>query len=245
MSTPFSDSWQGVAAEHVDHYRRVTPEQRTRLEGLAQVIVHEKRWEGCDGLEVTETMRVTIAVQMAVMLLGLDDYYFDRVSTILLYPHTIVRKTLATDVGIVEQSVPVAGEAWHDGTVTFSWPDVRRDLGASYATSNVVIHEMAHQIDRIDGEIGGTPPLSNARLRRRWAQVSRREYSRICRAVARGEPHLWDPYAATNAAEFFAVASETYFRQPHEFAAFHHELFELFVLLYVVDPRPWFDDRTA
>jgi len=44
-------------------------------------------------------------------------------------------------------------------------------------------------------------------------------------------------YAATNPAEFFAVATEMFFERPGDLSQRHLELFETLVALYNLDPR--------
>jgi Mlc titration factor MtfA (ptsG expression regulator) len=49
-----------------------------------------------------------------------------------------------------------------------------------------------------------------------------------------------DPYGASSPAEFFAVATESFFEQPHALAARHPELYAEFQRYFRVDPRDWF-----
>jgi Mlc titration factor MtfA (ptsG expression regulator) len=48
-----------------------------------------------------------------------------------------------------------------------------------------------------------------------------------------------DHYGATNPAEFFAVATETFFERPGQMAKHHEELFEILKSYYRIDPREW------
>ena len=47
----------------------------------------ERRFVGCKGLAMTDEIKVTIAAQAALLLLGEEGYYFDRVTSILIYPY--------------------------------------------------------------------------------------------------------------------------------------------------------------
>ena len=53
-----------------------------------------------------------------------------------------------------------------------------------------------------------------------------------------------DHYGATNPAEFFAVATETFFERPRRMAEHHTELFEALRSYYRVDPREWQAEAT-
>ena len=52
------------------------------------------------------------------------------------------------------------------------------------------------------------------------------------------EPFL-DPYGATHPAEFFAVASETFFEEPYDLVEEHPELYEELAKFYGLDPASW------
>jgi len=54
--------------------------------------------------------------------------------------------------------------------------------------------------------------------------------------TAADRPTLLDKYGATNPAEFFAVATEYFFEQPHRLKEKHPELYEELRLFYRQDP---------
>ena len=54
-----------------------------------------------------------------------------------------------------------------------------------------------------------------------------------------------DPYAATNPAEFFAVASETFFVQPQPLAAAYPDVYRLLVAYYRQEPLQHSLDQSA
>lgn len=240
LESRYTNRQLAFARRNVDHFRRLSPTQASKLQGIATVLLHEKRWEGCDGLAVTEEMRITIATQAAIMLLQLTDYYFDRVRTMLVYPQTIRRDARYKIGGPGTGERHVIGEAWHEGAVVLSWPAVLQDCRDPDAIGNVVLHEMAHQIDRIDGEMAGSPPMPTRDAAERWERVAGREFEQLRAAADDGQPHLLDTYGAESRAEFFAVATETFYREPHAFATYLGELYNLLMELYQVDPRQWF-----
>ena len=108
---------------------------------------------------------------------------------------------------------------------------------------NLVVHEFAHALDGLDGEMGGNVMFDDAETSDRWARVVEYEFSRLCEAKDNLTRTLLDHYGATNKAEFFAVSSETFFEQPYLLCAEHSELFELLVKYYKLDPRNWQPNR--
>ena len=195
-------------------------------------MVGERRWEGFDGLQVTEEMELTIAGRASLMLLGARDYYFQSVTTILVCPAQIER----SHNGHFSRAV---GEAWPSGGLLLSWPEILTD--GRGCGRNVVIHEFAHHLDGLDGEMGGSIPFPDRADEQRWHDVANREYERLVDNARQGTPTLLDKYGATNPAEFFAVASECFFERPWEMQRRHSELFELMQTFYHVNPREWYE----
>ena len=233
LAQPIPESW----ALHLNRNVRLTwdlpPAEMERLRKLSQVFVAEKHWEGCEGLDVTEEMKVTVAAQACLMLLGVEGFYFDNVSTVLIYPRTIVRNS--TDGSPMHR----AGEAWQGGPIVLAWDSTLRGGRNEDDGKNVVIHEFAHALDGLDGEMGGNIVFDDEETASNWQQLVKVEFSELCQAKDQGRRTLLDHYGATNPAEFFAVASETFFEQPHELRDEHTELFRMLKLYFKVDPTQW------
>src|SRR5262249_38046228 len=160
------------------------------------------------------------AAQACLLLLGLEHDYFDRVLSILVYPNAYSVPARPSSMMTVD---PVfageshrLGEAWYRGPVVLSWADVLRDSQHPGRGTNLVWHEFAHQLDMLDREVDGTPPLENAAQYRRWTQVMSEEFERLRTAARKRLPTLLDPYGASSEGEFFAVATECFFDRPVE-----------------------------
>jgi len=82
---------------------------------------------------------------------------------------------------------------------------------------NVVFHEFAHKLDIYEGPVDGTPPLPDHALGA-WADACTAAFQALRKEVDRGKQTFLDDYAATNEAEFFAVATETYFTRNADLA---------------------------
>ena len=72
-----------------------------------------------------------------------------------------------------------------------------------------------------------------------WARVLGNEYKRLRGRVARHRRTLLDGYGATAPAEFFAVATETFFEKGSQMQRKHPELYEELKSYYGVDPAAW------
>jgi Mlc titration factor MtfA (ptsG expression regulator) len=227
-----------IIRENVRYYKLLPPEDRKELEGLTQVFLDEKRYEGCGGLNLTDEIRVTIAAQACVLLLHREPRMFPHVEVILVYPTAYlapVRRHIGD--GIVAEGPEVrAGESWYRGSVVLSWEDVTRDLKGQDPGHNVVLHEFAHQLDYESGMADGTPLMEDPSLYMDWIRVFEDEYENLVEEVEQGFPTFLGEYAAVSPAEFFAVATECFFEIPKGMKRRHPELYELLTRFYQQDP---------
>jgi Mlc titration factor MtfA (ptsG expression regulator) len=241
LETPFPAEWDAYIARNVAITHRLGVAERMKLRELVQIFLTEKHFEGCGGLELTDEMKVTIAAQACVLLLGRDDpSLYDDVGSILVYPS--VMRSPPRKLGVFEQprapigaGVALQGEAIMGGPVILAW-DVALAGGREEAHGNVVFHELAHKIDMANGAVDGAPPLPNRARIRRWSAVFSAAYDRLQRDLAAGWPTVIDPYGATNEAEFFAVATETFFTRPAELRAAEPALYAELAAFYAIEP---------
>lgn len=232
--------YRAILERRVPLYRRLPPDRRRSLEGLVNVFLDEKRFTGCDGLAVTDEMRVTIAGNACLLLLGRGRYTFPGFSSILVYPHSFVAPQTEYD-GLVEISGHSvrAGESWHRGPVVLAWAEIDEDLNHPDGDQNVILHEFAHKLDEENESVDGLPVLRDPAHQREWAGVLTAEYEALRRRARRDQDSFLDPYGAESPAEFFAVITETFFQVP---AAMREELPEVYDQLkrfYGLDPAGW------
>jgi Mlc titration factor MtfA (ptsG expression regulator) len=236
-SDPIPDAWPGIVDANVPLARRLSPDERQRLLRLVQLFLAEKHFEGCGGLTVSEEMKVTIAAEACLLLLHLEGPCYPALRTVLVYPRGFVPKLVhSPQTGeIAETPAPLIGESWQDGVVVVSWDDVVRGARNPLDGENVVLHEFAHQLDEEDGAGDGAPVLPGSALRT-WGRVLSDEYERLRQDAAADRRTVLDPYGAKNKAEFFAVATETFFEQPVQLERDHPELYAQLKQFYGQDP---------
>lgn len=239
---PFPESWRRHLERNVPYYGMLPPADREELEKQIQVFIAEKNFEGCGGLELTDEIKVTIAAQACMLTLHLDADYYPKLLSILVYPSTFVpvRPSLRPywqDSG--SETVPTLGESWTSGIVVLSWNSVLGGAANVDDGHNVVFHEFAHQLDQETGEADGVPILGARSSYRTWARVLQEHFDAHAAAAEKGARTVLDHYGATNAAEFFAVATEAFFEKPAQMKARHPELYEELRKYYGQDPAGW------
>jgi Mlc titration factor MtfA (ptsG expression regulator) len=226
------------------HFGYLDADEQQRLCRLIQLFVADKHWEGCNGLVLTDEIKVTIAGQACLLVLGLVEHVerpqlYANVETILVYPSTFIPRRPEASIfaipGIERPLLPHIGEAHRRGPLILTWDAVRRSGRHPELGHNVVYHEFAHGLDMLDGAADGVPPLAGKAEYERWNRVCKAEYQRLRELSDAGREGVLDPYGSTDEAEFFAVVTEAFFDAPLELAEEHPALYELLFEFYRQD----------
>ena len=222
---PIAESpWQD-ALRRCAPARRLGASDQAMLRVLATLFLEGKSLEPVQGLDLDDADRVLLATHACVPILKLGLDWYDGWHSVIVYPDAFIPRRERTDAaGVVHRTdAALTGEAWGRGPVILSLADV---LNAGKKPGhNVVIHEMAHKLDMLNGDANGFPPLHRRMDRRLWTQVFSSAWDRLHDDQREGLSLPIDPYALETPAEFFAVASEQFFEAP---AALHRHLPEVY-----------------
>jgi Mlc titration factor MtfA (ptsG expression regulator) len=236
---PFPGDWLATIKRNVAFFHRLSARDQAELLGHVQVFLAEKRFEGCDGFEITDEVRVIIATQACLLLLHRKTDYFPRLLTILVYPSTYVAEERRHLHGNVWQEGKMArlGETgrWL-GALVLAWDAVRSGAAHPSDGKNVVLHEFAHQLDYDNNAEDGAPALETRDQQLSWQEVMRAEFATLRIADETGIPTLLDTYGASDPAEFFAVSTEAFFERPCALRARHPKLYAELQTYFHQDP---------
>jgi MtfA peptidase len=233
LAPPVPDDWRRIIGRNVWQVAHLTDAERATLDDRLRIFLGEMNIEGCGGLDLTDEVRVTVAAYACLLILHLDPESYDHVDSLLIYPQDYYApQSSMTSGGLVPEGPSHrAGEAWMGGVVIVSWNDmVCRRVG-----HNVVVHEFAHQLDMLNRSVDGTPPLADGAQVEAWRELMHSEYEAMVKRVEDGRGTFFDRYAATNLAEFFAVASEVFFERPEKFSLKEPEMYRMFSEYYGLD----------
>ncbi|MEM8661569.1 MAG: M90 family metallopeptidase [Pseudomonadota bacterium] len=236
----FPDTWRAILRERVSVYASLPEPQRTKLEQLIKLFLDDKTFYGCAGLTVTDVMKVCIAAEACLLLLGQSGPVYPKLQSVLVYPTAFrAQHDQHQEDGTVAQADHhLLGESWGNGKVILSWDDVEEGARDFSDGHNVVLHEFAHQLDSASGTANGAPYLRNNSYHT-WAKVFSDNFEDLRSRVSSGKSTVMDAYGATNPAEFFAVATETFFEKPGDLQKRRPELFDELQQYYRLDPREW------
>ncbi len=235
LTAPFPDAWRATLNANVVHWKYLDETEREQAEEVVKSIVATKTWSAAQGFEITDEVKVTIAGQAALLVLGFPGYEFPNVRTIVVHATTIRLQGQSVSVVAGTQSnadLALLGESDEDGTVYLVWDELLANARHPERGHNLVYHEFAHTLDRADGATDGIPPMKPD-ARARWVAVCDREYERLQQGV---DDPLLRSYAGVNQAEFFAVVTEVFFDQPVELRAQKPDLYDVLREFYRQDP---------
>ena len=241
LSKEIPPQWKAILTRNVAVYSQMSTDLQHQLNKLVQQFLYQKKFVGCEGLEIDDEVRVTIAGQACLLLLNRPSRVYPDLHTILVYPTAfLVPRNQVDGAGVVtETRQDLLGESWSDGRVILSWDHVRRGAADWSDGQNVVLHEFAHQLDSESGSNNGAPYLGSPDSYRNWSEVLSRDFASLQTDAMYRQQSVMDHYGATSPAEFFAVATETFFEKPWQMAERHAELFAELFKYYRVDPRAW------
>jgi MtfA peptidase len=224
LAAPFPADWDRLLASDVPFWRRWPEPTRALARPLLHAFVEEQRWHGAGGMDLDESKRVIIAACAVRPALHLGLGIYDHITEIVVYPQE--------RLSVPGHGDHVLGVAHPHGVVVLSWPAVQRGLSRPDDGQDTALHEFVHALDLASGMMDGTPPLRQARDLDPWTATIGDRLGR----VRRGEDTTLDPYAGTNEAELFAVASEHFFERPRELRRRLPTLYDHLARFYGQDP---------
>ena len=240
LGRPFPASWQSILATRLPVYSFLSPQEQTRLQQLIKQFIADKQFYGCGGLVITDEIRVTIAAEACLLLLNKGGAIYPKLASVLVYPtgFLVEREQHQPDGTVASGEHSLLGESWSNGKVILSWDDVEKGAADFTDGHNVVLHEFAHQLDAESGSTNGAPPLRRNSYKA-WASVFTENFEDLRASSLRGHETVMDQYGATNPAEFFAVATETFFEKPRQLHDKYPDLYDELERYYQIDPRGW------
>lgn len=193
-----------ILGRHSTYYQALSARDKRRFEHLVSELIDEKEWLGQD-MVVTQEMKVRISAAMAQVTFGLGDLLLLHFSRIAVHPETYRnQRTGRLHLGDVTPGA---------GLIVLSWKDFEEGFAHPDDGVNVALHEVAHALWFGNAIPSGEEDFLPAKALERWHTLAAEEAARI----QQGQGHLLRRYAATDQAEFFAVAVECYFEQPQAF----------------------------
>ena len=231
------DLWAEVI-EKLVILQGMTAVEKAHLRELTTLFLHKKQFIGVQELQLTDTMCLFIAAQACLPALGLGFGCLSGWTEIIVYPGAFrISRDDRDAAGVVHhQEQALIGESWSRGPFIVSWDDVERDMQGKESGRNVVIHEIAHKLDMLNGPADGYPPLHHGMAVTKWSTALNAAYEGLVRQVEHHHRICINPYAASSPAEFFAVISEYFFCAPEILHTHFADVYQQLQLYYRQNP---------
>lgn len=221
---PIPADWEPWLLHHIPVYRHLSVARQRLFVRDMQFFLAEQTFESVGDVQVEPLDYIRVAAGAALMLQGRPQWDWPATRTILFYPAPF-------DDGYYDSvDAEFDGMVHAQGPVIFYIKALRAGWAHPEDGSNVILHELAHVLDFQHGMATGTPRLLAQGSQAAWEQLMQDEMRRI-----RARASMLRPYAATNAAEFFAVSVENFFERPHRLKQHHQRLYEALVAFFNLD----------
>ena len=236
QNMPFSDKYRKFLLK-TPHYKNLDEQDRQKIEKSIILFIHTKEFVGV-GMETTDEIKVIVAFYACLLLLHLGtENCYENLKTIIIYPASVVTDKISSSGGIyTKEKFVLDGQSAND-TVVITWHDAKKEA-YHLRHNNVIIHEFAHEIDFMDGEIDGVPPIEKSKYNE-WTNILFEDYKKLNKVAEKnrewGRYKLLGSYAATNEAEFFAVVTERFFETPKSLKKSFPELYNELKNYYNID----------
>jgi Mlc titration factor MtfA (ptsG expression regulator) len=233
---PFKAEYRKILLK-IPHYKNLSDIDKKKLERSMIRFVYTKEFIGVK-MQISDEIKIVISFYACLLLLHIKtDNCYDNLHTIIIYPSPVVLKDIRENGGIyTKEDFVIDGQSAND-TVVLVWHDAKFEA-YHLRHDNVIIHEFAHEIDFMDGEIDGIPPLEKSKYGT-WTSVVYEDYQKLHTIAIKnrewGKYKLLGSYAATNEAEFFAVITERFFESPHSLKNHFPELYKELRDFYKID----------
>jgi Mlc titration factor MtfA (ptsG expression regulator) len=239
LASRLTPSQRDVMLDAVPLISRLPDALQTRLEGKVQLFLDQVQFICCDGLEITDEIRLSIAAEASLLVVNSQAWYSD-LTTVLVYPGAFKSRQQRYDGYVVREAEIVrSGESWTRGPVILSWAHTRAGADNPQDGHNVVLHEFAHQLDDLSGQTDGVPLMAEGQNHADWERVMLDAFDRHIRAVNAGRATQIDTYGAESIEEFFAVSVEMFFEKPEQLHEVEPEVYDQLSEMLQLDPKGW------
>ena len=145
-SQPFIKTWRKIIQKRMPYFGQMPTDLQLQLKQHIQVFLAEKTFIGCNGVKITDEIRITIAAQACLLLLNRKTDFYPKLQTILVYPRAFIKEQQNMESGGLKysQKVALAGESWDFGKVVLSWQDTLEGAKIPDDGHNVVTVSYTH-----------------------------------------------------------------------------------------------------
>lgn len=227
---PLPPTYPELLQTHVSYYQSLSDDKKRVFEDRVNQFLQRITIEGV-GTEVTDLDRVLVASSAIIPLFGFDNWDYYRLTDVVLYEGNFNQNFETT--GRERPYLGMVGEGGVlQSTMVLAKPALHEGFANQTGKSNTGIHEFVHLLDMADGAADGLPEsMLDKNHVEPWLRLIHRNINEI-----KSNHSDINPYGVTSEAEFFAVASEYFFKRPDLLHQKHPDLFARLEAIFHQNP---------
>lgn len=219
-----------ILQEYVSFYQELSDEEKVRFETSLQLFLEKVRITGVK-TTVEDMDRIFVAAAAIIPIFAFKGWEYHNIHEVLLYPDAFNKDYDIAGHG--RDTLGMVGDGPMQHIMILSQQDLRNGFFNKTDKSNTAIHEFVHLIDKADGDTDGLPEtILPHEYTLPWLKRIHEEIQKI-----KSDDSDINPYGTTNEAEFLAVASEYFFKQPHLMEKQHPVLFGMLQQIFTPTSR--------
>ncbi|MEO8583816.1 MAG: zinc-dependent peptidase [Flavitalea sp.] len=220
LKQPSIENEKKILSQHVLFYQKLKDEEKSRFEAALQKFLTTVKITGVNAT-VEDIDRVFVAAAAIIPIFAFKDWEYRYIHEVLLYPDSFNNEYMLKGPG--RNTLGMVGNGPMQYVMILSQHDLRNGFLNQSDKLNTGIHEFVHLVDKEDGYTDGLP---ESLIAHEYALPWLKRIHQEIQQIKKGKSDI-DPYGATNEAEFFAVAAEYFFEQPHLMQQKHPQLFDM------------------
>lgn len=202
----FPEEWKEFLSIHSVFYKNISKAAREMFERDVKIFLSDFSIDGIRRQEVNIETKLLVTSCVVALLHGRPFWEPPFKDGVVIYPGDRFNRHYQTGKG------NFAGMASYNGPLILTEGGLEESFKHPHDGYNVIFHEMAHYFDFEDGSAEGIPAARMVSQKLyAWKNVFLKEWQK----ALIGHSFL-RPYAGKNEAEFFAVATESFFEKPWE-----------------------------
>ncbi len=226
--TVFPNSWRVILLKNVAFYNSLSANDKEKFEYQIQEFILNYK---IIGVKTTIDIydKLLVASSAIIPIFGFENWRYTNLNEVLIYPTTF-NQGFETEGGN-RKILGMVGNGYMEGKMILSQQALHHGFSNESDKENTAIHEFVHLIDKIGGTIDGIPSiLMEKQYTIPWIDLMNKKLDEIYQ----NDSDI-NPYAGTNNAEFFSVASEYFFERPKLLKKKHPKLYEALEKIFKQD----------
>ena len=218
---PISPEYRIILQKKVSFYENLNNADKQLFETRIQRFIAMVKITGIN--TIVEPLDIVLVAASAIIpIFSFKNWEYNNLNEVLLYPDAF-NEAFNIMSNREKPILGMVGNGAMQQVMILSKTALREGFDNKTDKNNTGIHEFVHLIDKTDGEIDGVPEyLLNKQYLLPWINMMHKNIKEIL-----ADNSDINPYGATNKAEFFAVASEYFFKRPRSLKIKHPELYGL------------------